>query len=132
MPSVNYQRDGFMAYNNQPNAPNYFPNSFSGPVECPSVKAPSFHVSGDVDRHDPVNEDDFGQATDFWRNVLKSDEKMRLVDNIVGHVKNASLFIIERAVRNFSNVDVELGSRLTEGLKKAGIDVKPSGISANL
>jgi catalase len=132
MPTINYQRDGFMAVNNQGGAPNYFPNSFSGPQECPEVKAPSFHVSGDVDRHDPVNEDDYGQATIFWRDVLNAEEKSRLIQNIVDHVKNASNFIIERAVRNFSNVDVELGRRLTEGLRSAGVHINVYGKSANL
>nr|UCR60994.1 catalase [Aphelinus asychis] len=132
MPAINYQRDGFMAIHNQSGAPNYFPNSFSGPQECPAVKSPTYHVSGDVDRHDPVNEDDFGQVTIFWRNTLKSDEKSRLVDNIVGHLKNASPFIIERAVRNFSNVDVELGKRLTDGLNKKGLQINPFGKSASL
>lgn len=132
MPVINYQRDGFMAVNNQGGAPNYFPNSFSGPEECPAVKSPTFHASGDVDRHDPVNEDDFGQAGTFYRETLNAEEKTRLVCNIVGHLKNASVFIVERAVKNFSNVDQDLGKRLTEGLRKAGVPINLSGKSANL
>ncbi|XP_014238521.1 catalase-like [Trichogramma pretiosum] len=132
MPAVNYQRDGFMSINNQGGAPNYFPNSFSGPVECPQVKSPTYHASGDVDRHEPVNEDDYGQATLFWRNVLTADQQARLVSNLVGHIKNASTFIAERAVRNFSNVDVELGRRLADGLRANGVNLSASAISANL
>ncbi|XP_058796800.1 catalase [Phymastichus coffea] len=132
MPTINYQRDGFMAVNNQGGAPNYFPNSFGGPEECPGVTSPAYHVSGDVDRHEPVNEDDYSQATDLWRKVLKPDERDRLVSNVVGHLKNASSFIAERAVRNFSNVDVELGRRLTEGLRKNGVHVNALGKTANL
>ncbi|KAJ8673509.1 hypothetical protein QAD02_004771, partial [Eretmocerus hayati] len=126
MPVINYQRDGFMSMNNQGGAPNYFPNSFGGPLECPAVKSPSYHGGGEIDRHEPVNEDDFGQAATFWSKTLKEDERARLVKNMVGHLKEASGFIIERAIKNFSKVDVELGKRLTEGLRCAGVQINPS------
>ncbi|XP_014205803.1 catalase isoform X1 [Copidosoma floridanum] len=132
MSATNYQRDGFMAHNNQKGAPNYYPNSFCGPEDCPAVKAPSYFVSGDVERHQPVNEDDFGQPRTFWRETLKEDEKQRLVDNIVGHLKNASLFIVERALKNFGNVDVDLQKRLTAGLRQQGLPINLSGKLANL
>lgn len=129
---MNYQRDGLMSLYNQGGAPNYFPNSFCGPRECPAVRSPSFSVSGDVDRYEPVNEDDFGQATNFWRDVLDADAKTRLVNNMVGHLRNASTFIIERAVKNFSEVDIDLGSRLTDGLRKAGVRINVFGKTASL
>ncbi|XP_076249529.1 catalase [Calliopsis andreniformis] len=130
--AMNYQRDGLMQLYNQDGAPNYFPNSFCGPKECPAVRSPSFHVSGDVDRYEPENEDDFGQATIFWRKVLDANAKSRLVDNIVNHLRNASNFIIERAVKNFTEVDPELGKRLTDGLCKSGIKINVFGKTASL
>ena len=130
--AMNYQRDGLMSLCNQGGAPNYFPNSFCGPRECPAVRSPSFPVSGDVDRYEPVNEDDFGQATTFWRDVLDADAKTRLVNNMVGHLRHASTFIIERAVKNFSEVDIDLGSRLTDGLRKAGVRINVFGKNASL
>ncbi|KAI4492159.1 hypothetical protein M0802_009965 [Mischocyttarus mexicanus] len=130
--TINYQRDGLMAVYNQNGAPNYFPNSFNGPRECPAVRPPPFSATGDIDRYEPVNEDDFGQATLFWRNVLDANEKSRLVDNLVGSLRNASLFIIERAVKNFSQVDIELGKKLTEGLRGAGVQINVSEKSARL
>lgn len=49
---TNYQRDGPQTYtNNQDGAPNYFPNSFSGPKNDPSVAISSFNVTGDVARY---------------------------------------------------------------------------------
>lgn len=132
MSANNYQRDGFMALNNQGGAPNYYPNSFSGPQECPAVKAPAFPVSGDVDRYDPVNEDDFGQVTSFYRDVLDDAAKARFADNLVNHMKGASAFIVERAVKNFAQVDLDLGRRLTEGLRKAGVKINVSGVSGKL
>ena len=104
----------------QGGAPNYYPNSFKGPEECPGVKEPAFPVSGLADRYTPENEDNFSQVTTFWKDVLNSYEKTRLVNNLVSSLKNASTFIVERAVGNFTQVDQELGRRLTEGLKKVG------------
>lgn len=129
---MNYQRDGQMALYNQNGAPNYFPNSFSGPKECPSVRSPSFPVSGEVGRYDPHDEDDFGQATLFWKRVLDADAKSRLVNNLVGSLRNASTFIVERAVKNFTEVDPELGKRLTEGLRNSGVKINLFGKSASL
>lgn len=117
----NYQRDGPQCYtDNQGGAPNYFPNSFGGPAECGRAKklSPPNRVTGDVCRYSSGDsEDNYGQPGDFWRNVLNADEKKRLVSNIAGHLKNASTFIQERAVKNFSQVDTDFGNQLTEALK---------------
>lgn len=130
---MNYQRDSFMSFYNQNGAPNYFPNSFNGPQECPAARSTSFHVSGDVDRYDMVDkEDNFEQATIFWRRVLNDDEKTRLVNNLVNSLRNASTFIVERAVKNFTEVDTELGKRLTDGLRNVGVRINPFGKTASL
>jgi len=48
---ANYQRDGPGCYtDNQAGAPNYFPNSFSGPQECPRGKTTPIKTVGDVAR----------------------------------------------------------------------------------
>ena len=39
------------------------------------------------------------QVTSFWTKVLTEEEKERLVQNIAGHLKNATEFIQQRAVR---------------------------------
>lgn len=41
----------------------------------------------------------------------------RLVANIAGHFKNASGFIQERAVKNFTQVNADFGRQLTDALK---------------
>uniref|UniRef100_A0A8D8QZR1 Catalase n=1 Tax=Cacopsylla melanoneura TaxID=428564 RepID=A0A8D8QZR1_9HEMI len=115
---ANYQRDGPMAFNNQAGAPNYFPNSFSGPQESARGKLSTFNVSGDVDRYNSADEDNFSQCTLFW-NILSQAEKDRLIDNIVGSLQNATDFIQERAVGNFSQVNAEFGQKLRAGLKAA-------------
>ncbi|XP_067013712.2 catalase [Anabrus simplex] len=115
---ANYQRDGPQAYTNQEGAPNYYPNSFGGPADVPSAALSKFQVSGDVAKYNTADEDNFSQPALFWKNVLNEDERTRLVENIVGHLKDAADFIQERTVKNFSQVDAEFGRRLTEGLRK--------------
>lgn len=116
----NYQRDGAMCFNdNQAGAPNYYPNSFGGPKECERARklAPAERITGDVYRHSSGHEDNFSQAGIFWTKVLNADEKTRLVNNIAGHLCDASTFIQERAVKNFAQANSEFGSRLAQSLK---------------
>lgn len=54
----------------------------------------------------------------FWRKVLSEEEKTRLVQNIAGHLKDASEFIQRRAVRNFFQVDREYGERIAKLLQQ--------------
>ncbi|GFG40106.1 hypothetical protein Cfor_09357 [Coptotermes formosanus] len=115
---TNYQRDGPQTMHHQGGAPNYYPNSFGGPENMPGLQRPKFSVSGDVARYNSSDEDNFSQPTFFWRNVLKPDEKERMVENIVSHLKNAAGFIQDRTVHMFSHVDREFGNKLAEGLKK--------------
>ena len=126
----NYQRDGLMTVNdNQGGAPNYFPNSFSGPEESSRAKSltPCCPVSGDVYRFSSGDsEDNYGQVTDFWVYVLDDSARKRLVSNIARHLGNASQFIQERAVKNFTNVHADFGRMLTDALSL--VQIKSSKI----
>ncbi|XP_053624850.1 catalase [Plodia interpunctella] len=114
----NYQRDGPQAIANQEGCPNYFPNSFSGPQECPRAQRlqPRYHVSGDVDKYDSANEDNFSQATILYKEVFDDGAKQRVVNNIVGHAKDAAGFLQERVIKQFTAVHPELGSKIAAGL----------------
>jgi len=112
-----YTRDGPMRVENrQAGAPNYFPNSFDGPHECPSAVQSKFQLSGDVHRVDTGDEDNFSQVDLFYRKVLSPEERKRLIENIAGHLKNASEPIRIRAVKNFSQVNQEFGDLLKAAL----------------
>jgi len=115
----NYQVDGSMAVNgNHGIAPNYFPNSFSGPQPTNRAAWHTVNHSGDVARFNSADEDNFTQVGNFYRKVLKPEERERLVKNIAGHLKDAADFIQKRAVENFSKADPEYGRRIAEELKK--------------
>ncbi|KAJ1524757.1 hypothetical protein ONE63_009635 [Megalurothrips usitatus] len=117
----NYQRDGLMNVTpNQGGAPNYYPNSFSGPEQEASREPPAYPASGDVARYNTGDDDNFTQPGIFWREVLNKAERERLVSNIVGNLKEAADFIQERAVKNFCQVDPEFGRGVADGLRKQG------------
>jgi catalase len=117
---TNYQRDGFMAVqdNNQGDAPNYFPNSFNGPQPVPETKQHVYPVSGDVQKYNSADEDNFSQVTNFWKKVLKPEEKDRLAKNIAGHMKDAKEPIRKRAIANFSKVDPEFGQKIQDEITR--------------
>lgn len=115
---TNYQRDGPMTLtDNQNGMPNYFPNSFSGPVE--SIRVIGLEqqlresITGDIFRFESGNEDNYSQATIFWNKVLDAGAKERLVDNISSRLVLTSEFIQERVINNFYQVSAELGGLLS-------------------
>merc|ERR1712110_209847 len=109
----NYQRDGPMTVDsNQDGTPNYYPNSFMGPADSPKWKQVPIQVTGDIQRYNSADEDNFTQCGIFFRDVLNKDEKERLVDNIASHICNAQDFLQDRAVRNFGAADRAFGSML--------------------
>lgn len=115
----NYQRDGPQCVtDNQEGAPNYYPNSFSGPADHPKNLEHVQRFSGDVARYNTADDDNFTQVGTFWNKVLKPDEQDRLVSNIANHLKNAQKFIQQRAVSNFAQADPEYGRRIQALLDK--------------
>lgn len=118
---ANYQRDGPQTFtDNQNGAPNYFPNSFCGPVESAWARKlePSYHVSGDVRPYSYGDtEDNFTQPGRLWRDVFNEGERNRLIVNLAAEIRRTYPFIQERAVKVFSQVDPEMGAMLATALK---------------
>lgn len=103
---------------NQGGAPNYYPNSFSGPepLQQAADLEPRFKVSGDVYRYDSGDEDNFTQPRIFWNSVLDEAARKRLVANIADSLSNALEFIQKRAVSNFAQVSEDFGQQLKKAL----------------
>jgi catalase len=130
-PMNNYQRDGFMRFdNNSGGKPNYYPNSFDGPGPDATAAEPSFEVSGEAGRQEYNHpNDDYVQAGDLYRKVLNDTERSNLVSNIVGHLKGARKRIQMRQTAIFYKADSEYGTRVAEGL---GLDVNEIAKLANM
>jgi len=121
-PAHNYQRDGAMRTDaNGGPGPNYWPNSFEGPVPGSSAADPGMPVSGMTGRtaYQHPN-DDFVQPGALYRDVMSAEDRDHLVSNIVGHLKRAAERIRLRQCAVFYKVDPDYGTRVAEGV---GVDV---------
>lgn len=118
-----YTRDGMATFDSQGGAPNYHPNSFTGPKSDKRANAlsPRVPVNGEAGKYDSVNEDNFTQARALYTRVLNSDERARLINNIVQNLKYAAGFVRERAIANFTAVDQDFGRRIRDGIQ-VGLD----------
>lgn len=133
----NYQRDGPMTVSsNGAGGPNYFPNTFYGPRADTSGRATNHSdaVTGDVERVETGDEDNFSQCKQFFNRTLNAEERDRLTSNIAEHMVNASEVIRNRAIANFSSVDKTYGRMIREkvdtliqnqGSKEMKVDVAP-------
>ena len=123
VPVRNYQRDGFMRFDsNGGGSPNYYPNSFGGPVPEPRAAEPAFEVSGKAARQRYTHpNDDFVQAGTLYRKVMTDQDRDHLIGNIVGHLDAAQKRIQLRQTAVFYKADPEYGTRVAEGL---GLDIK--------
>ncbi|XP_045197713.1 catalase-like isoform X3 [Mercenaria mercenaria] len=114
----NYQRDGPQCVtDNQGGAPNYFPNSFSGPQDDHKFLEHMDNIkNGQVGRYNTADDDNFTQVGTFFNKVLTAAERERLTENIAGHMKDAQEFIQKRAVGNFAKADPQFGKMIQEKL----------------
>jgi len=118
----NYQRDAPMTVNSNGNGgANYFPNSFQGPAPPSSnspnlapIIAPNDSVTGDVDRYETGEEDNFSQCRDFFMKTLDQDARERLTQNIADHMSNAHPILQTRAIDNFAKVHPKYGQMIQD------------------
>jgi len=118
-----YQRDGLMRQNlDGDDFPSYYPNSFGGPEPDPSAAEPPLDVAGMAARHKPAYpQDDFVQAGDLYRKVMKDGDRKNLVGNITAHLKGAARRIQLRQCALFYKADQDYGSQVAKGLE---LDIK--------
>jgi catalase len=102
--------------------PNFYPNSFGGPVPRLEVAEPAFELKGKAARH-PYSHpnDDFAQPGALYRDVMTDEDRDHLIGNIVGHLGNAQKRIQLRQSALFYKVDPDYGTRVAKGL---GLDVE--------
>ena len=114
----NYQRDGYMRFDGNDGASvNYDPNDFHGPEADPAFKEPPLKISGDADWYDQKRgvDADYTQPGDLYR-LMPADEQIRLIENIVGALKNVPKNIQEKMVVHFTKADPEYGEGVAKGI----------------
>jgi catalase len=125
-PEKSYQRDGLMRVDdNGGSGPNYWPNSAGGPAPDPDSLEPSFEVSGQAARQAYAHpNDDFVQAGNLYRHVMKDEDRDHLIGNIVAHLGGAQKRIQLRQTALFYRADPDYGQRVAKGLS---LDVEKVG-----
>lgn len=133
-PRNTYSQDGFMAYEfAEPDQPVYSPNGFGkgqGVLDdgLTSSSGKTYGQASDLFMAvDPQGNDltraayvqhpednDFIQPGILYREVMKDDEKDRLVTNICGAMQGVTPQVEEQCYEYWSNVDEELGRRVKE------------------
>ena len=123
-PVNSYSKDGAARIGfNDPHVPVYAPNSFGGPAASPAAHGndAGWENDGDLVRSAVTlhpEDDDFGQAGAFYRDVLDDAARDRLVGNVVGHVSNVTIpELRERVLEYWRSVDQGLGDRIATGLE---------------
>ncbi|CAH2107017.1 unnamed protein product [Euphydryas editha] len=108
-----YNRDGRPPVgDNEKDIPNYFPNTFNGPVPYIDKKRSNLI---EIVEHEPNN---FRQATELYVNEMTSDERSRLVENVLYSLAPATASLQERAVKLFSLIHPDLGYQIEQGLRR--------------
>lgn len=116
-PVNTYHRDGHMRFDGNDNGQvNYEPNSFNGPIDDAQFKEPPLKISGDADRYDHrLGNDDYTQAGNLYR-LMSSDEKARLIDNLVRAMSPVPKTIQLRQIAHFYKADPQYGTSVAKGL----------------
>ncbi|XP_068617474.1 peroxisomal catalase 1-like, partial [Battus philenor] len=101
-----YDRDGVPPVkDNMKDVPNYYPNSFSGPIPFVDASRPKFKFS-----LAQSGATDLGEASYFYNHVLESDQhRTRLANNTVELILQSPPFIQRRLIKLYDLIDHRLG-----------------------
>ncbi|KAJ8716509.1 hypothetical protein PYW07_003136 [Mythimna separata] len=110
----NYNRDGRPPLqDNMKDAPNYYPNSFSGPMTYVDEARPT-------ERLIPLqrNAFDLQPVSEFYNEIIESDDhRQRIADNVAESLVGVSPDILKKALRLLTLVDIDFGRRVRASLK---------------
>jgi catalase len=114
----NYHADGAMNFGDisKTSGVNYEPNSFGGPVENPIYKEPALKIFGDADRYDrTLDNDHYTQPRDLF-NLMNTDQKNQLFNNIAASMEGVPSKIIERQLALYEKVSPQYANGVREAL----------------
>jgi catalase len=121
-PFHSYSKDGAMRVENVSD-PVYAPNSKGGP-KADSSRNPevaTWEADGNFVREAYTlrkDDNDFGQANTLVCKVMNDEARDRLVNNVVGHLKNGVTEpVLKRAFDYWKNIDQKIGERIEKGVR---------------
>ena len=93
-----------------------FKHEYTSKAIDPSMKKPPLVLWSDVGRFNHHEfKDDHQQAGDLYRR-MSSEEKSRLVDNLVDSLKSVPRYIQAQQLADFIQADADFGQRIAAGL----------------
>ncbi|RVE48570.1 hypothetical protein evm_006759 [Chilo suppressalis] len=106
-----YTRDGSPPVkDNMNDVPNYYPNSFSGPVPTVDNRHPSEKLIV-LDKTSV----DLEPMADFYNHIIENDaHRQRIADNAAASLVTVDEKIVDRALKLLDLVDTDLGKRVTQ------------------
>ncbi|GJN89689.1 hypothetical protein Rhopal_002676-T1 [Rhodotorula paludigena] len=122
---ANFQRDGFMAFHNQGNRPNYQSTiqKLTYPEAPYDFSAHEQFVGSLITELSSVTELDFEQPRKLWEKVFDDGAKQRFVDNVAGHLGGAkSDEIKRRTVSIFYAIHPDIGNGLAQRLNLGKVE----------
>jgi catalase len=116
-----YERDGSMRTDgNGGGGPNYYPNTFGGPVPDSGAAEPGVAVTGEAGRFEYTHaNDDYEQPRSLFADVMDDTDRDHLISNIAGHLGGAQGRLQLRQAALFYRVHPDFGTRVAEAI---GID----------
>lgn len=110
-----YNRDGRPPVkSNMRDAPNYYPNSFNGPIPFVNPSRPNQRFT----IYD-TNSVDLAPASYFYNHYLDRDQQIRLVNNTIPTLVPAPPEIQRRVIRLLTLTEPELGRKVADALQDA-------------
>lgn len=110
-----YNRDGQPPVNNNmKDVPNYYPNSFNGPLPTVDITKPDKSLV--ILESSAV---DLQPAFEFYTQVLNAAQRERLVSNTVFQISRTVPLVQKNAIKLLTNVHPDLGRRVATGLQNA-------------
>jgi catalase len=107
-PVHHYHKDGAMRFfqNDTGNPDAYYePNSFNGPTQEPAVAEPPLRISGEADRYNHREDDDYYSQPRALFNLFDDAQKARLFSNIAESMAGVPENIVQRQLGRFDKVD---------------------------
>lgn len=119
------ERDGsMMTGDNFGNTANYYPNSVNGYAQAKDIAdVPALALEeAKIARYDMrVVDDDYFQAGELYRRVMRETDRAHLVSNITGHLSGALKRIQYRQTALFYKADADYGTKIASAL---GLDIQ--------
>lgn len=120
-----YHRDGNMRFDgNNGGAVNYEPNSMGGPKQNSAYNEPALKISGDADRYDYREDEDYFSQPGKLFNLMNADQKNQLFNNIKCAMDGVPERIKVRQLSHFYNADSEYGKGVAKALGMENIDLE--------